>query len=139
MNVVDPVTCEPLPGVSASDNSVLLAQYKCLHGSITEGLIPSLTAVQQQIVENGTELKRLKHQQTLGLVVGEGQQAIGDSGWPSYSIAFVFMCVGFLFMLVAVAVFAVLRLGVSTKNIATVVVAASFVVALFIVLVQRYL
>jgi len=139
MNVVDPVTCEPLPGVSASDNSVLLAQYKCLHGSITEGLIPSLTAVQQQIIKNGNELKSLKHQQTLGLVAGEGQQVVGDSGWPSYSIAFVFMCVGFLFMLVAVSVFSVLRLGVTTKNITTVAIAAIFVIALFIVLVQRYL
>lgn len=139
---VDSVTCEPLSGYEHANPSVLLAQYACLHGSIVDEIVPALTQVRERIIENEKEIKQLRDVQMLGLVVGEGQQLppnIVNAGWPSYSIAFVCMCVAFLLLIIVSIAVAIKKLGAVPNVIVGTIVVAMFACAMFVVLVQRYL
>lgn len=139
---VDSVTCEPLSGYEHGNPSVLLAQYACLHGSIVDEIVPALTQVQERIIENAEEIKKLRDAEMIGLVVGEGQQIppnIANAGWPSYSIAFVCMCLSFLLLVVVSVGVAIKKLGVVPNVIGGTIIVAAFACAMFVVLVQRYL
>lgn len=139
---VNPGTCEPLVGYVATDPLVILSQYDCLRNSIVNGLALALTQTQEQISENANEIKKLKDAEMLGLVVGEGQQIpvdIADTGLPSYSKAFVSMCITFLIFLIAAVVVVIKKFGATTTVVAGTSITAVFICAIFIALVQRYL
>lgn len=142
MALVDSVTCEVLQGVEPGSSEALLAQYECLRNSVADGFIPALSQIRGQIVENAEEIKRLKDAEMLGLVVGEGQQmppGILAAGWPSYSVAFVCLCVAIVVFLIACVVVVVRKFGASARVISGAVVAALLFIGLAIVLMQRYL
>lgn len=139
---VDPSTCEVLQGIEPGSSEALLAQYECLRASITDGLVPALSQIRSQIIENAEEIKRLQDAEMLGLVVGEGQQmppGILATGWPSYSIAFVCLCVAIAVFVIASGVVAVRKLGANARVIGGVTTVSLLFIGLVIALMQRYL